>query len=417
MAEFDVVIVGATGVTGRQIARYLADLGDEAPAWAIAGRNPDRLAEVADGLTGDTAALRVDLDDPESMVHLVGATNLVINAVGPYSTFGTTVWSACALTGTHQVDLCADLWWLAEAIDIARPEVERTGSRFVHSAGFLSLPFDLATLTAAEAVRDRFDSPLRTIDIAIDVQPDAPVLNLADVVSGGTVSSSLDVLRRGGELAVRDVRMLDESEHDALPYDTTAREHAATGKWLAPMLPTPYVNPVIVHRTASLIADDTLLDPNFRFRDGLVVQGQVPGIPDSMTAAWLAGSQFFGAMLGSAPAPMRNLVADSIEAFMPRSAGPSDKTMDGWRWTLHVRATATSGATVDFQVLGDGHLGYRSSANLAAETALAVLDSDIAPGVHTPGSALGTAQTPRFARAGLEIVFDGASDEAAKPNE
>ena len=42
--NFDLIVYGATGYTGRLIAEYLATSyrGDEAPSWAIAGRSIDK---------------------------------------------------------------------------------------------------------------------------------------------------------------------------------------------------------------------------------------------------------------------------------------------------------------------------------------------------------------------------------------
>lgn len=409
MADYDIVVLGATGVTGREIARHLAEhAGDR--RWAIAGRSPERMADVQTTLGLDVPAITVDVTDPAQVVRLAQSTDLVINAIGAYSTVGAGIWSACALAGTDQVDLCADIWWLAEAISLAREQAAASGSRIVHSAGFLSLPFDLATLAVAEEMRSRFETALQSIDFAIEVQPDSTILNITDVMSSGTMSSSLEVFRRGGDLVARDVKMLDPNPHDALPYETSARQHERTNQWLSPMMPTPYVNPTVVHRTASMHADTGLFAPSFRFRDGLVTTGAMPGVPDSMTAAWVAGAQFMGSMLGAAPEPMRNLMADSFEAFLPKSSGPSEQAMSGWNWALRARSVGASGDVIDLDVLGDGHLGYRSSAQLATETALWLLDEDIPAGVHTPGTAVGTAGIDRFRRAGMELRFDPERD-------
>ncbi len=46
--EFDVIVWGATGFTGRLVAQYLAEtygVGGEL-SWAIAGRNRDKLEQV-----------------------------------------------------------------------------------------------------------------------------------------------------------------------------------------------------------------------------------------------------------------------------------------------------------------------------------------------------------------------------------
>jgi short subunit dehydrogenase-like uncharacterized protein len=46
--DFDLIVYGATGYTGRLIAEYLTTSyrGDDAPSWAIAGRSTDKLQKV-----------------------------------------------------------------------------------------------------------------------------------------------------------------------------------------------------------------------------------------------------------------------------------------------------------------------------------------------------------------------------------
>src|SRR5258706_1130475 len=46
--DFDLIVYGATGYTGRLIAEYLATSyrGDDPSSWAIAGRSTDKLQKV-----------------------------------------------------------------------------------------------------------------------------------------------------------------------------------------------------------------------------------------------------------------------------------------------------------------------------------------------------------------------------------
>ena len=46
--EFDLIVFGATGFTGRLVAEYLHLSGAGGARWAIAGRSLDKLAEVRD---------------------------------------------------------------------------------------------------------------------------------------------------------------------------------------------------------------------------------------------------------------------------------------------------------------------------------------------------------------------------------
>src|SRR5947199_9097810 len=48
--EYDIVLLGATGYTGGLTAQYLARHAPEGTRWALAGRNRDKLAAVAERL-------------------------------------------------------------------------------------------------------------------------------------------------------------------------------------------------------------------------------------------------------------------------------------------------------------------------------------------------------------------------------
>ena len=46
--EFDVIIYGASGFTGRLVAEYMGKTHGDSANWAMAGRNEAKLAEVRD---------------------------------------------------------------------------------------------------------------------------------------------------------------------------------------------------------------------------------------------------------------------------------------------------------------------------------------------------------------------------------
>ena len=69
-AEFDIVIYGASGFTGRLVAEYLAArYGSGGLKWAIAGRDLDRLASVrqAIGAPHDLPLIAADAGNPASL--------------------------------------------------------------------------------------------------------------------------------------------------------------------------------------------------------------------------------------------------------------------------------------------------------------------------------------------------------------
>ena len=110
--EFDLIVYGATGYTGRLIAEYLATSyrGDDARSWAIAGRSTDKLQKVrADiGAPDDLPLVKANADDPTSLRSMCERTAVIVTTVGPYQLNGAKLVAACAATGTAYVDLCGE---------------------------------------------------------------------------------------------------------------------------------------------------------------------------------------------------------------------------------------------------------------------------------------------------------------------
>ena len=75
--DFDIVVYGATGYTGRLVADYLARVskGDDAPRWAIAGRSVDKLRQVRDeiGAPGDLTLVLADAPNHEACARCATA--------------------------------------------------------------------------------------------------------------------------------------------------------------------------------------------------------------------------------------------------------------------------------------------------------------------------------------------------------
>ncbi|KAK0349583.1 hypothetical protein LTR94_032525, partial [Friedmanniomyces endolithicus] len=156
-SEFDVIVYGASGFTGRLVAEYLALTYPSGLTWAMAGRSLTKLQEVRDemGVSADVPLLTANADDPASLRAMCERTRVIITTVGPYQLYGSDLVAACAATGTAYVDLCGEPGWMREMIDRHDAEAKRTGARIVFSCGFDSIPFDLGVLTLQEAAKER----------------------------------------------------------------------------------------------------------------------------------------------------------------------------------------------------------------------------------------------------------------------
>ncbi len=407
--RFDIVVLGPTGMTGRQLVRHLAArLHDEPVRWAVAGRSPKRIRAVLAEEGADVPVLHADISQPQTIEDLVDRCTVIANTAGPYARYADVVYETCARRGRDQVDVCAEIDWLHDRIVDTHDAAAASGARIVFAAGFESLPFDMATRLAAEAARRHHGEPLIDVDVAIHVDRDPPIVMPVDLISGGSFRSGSDALRRSYVRATQDARFLDVEPHTPVRYDIRARRHSSSGVWMAPMVPSPHINPAMLHRSAALCRDRApgLFDRDCRFREGLASADLFPRVPGDLAASWVAAGQAVGSLLSLAPQPVRDSVADAVERFGPApGVGPDEARLSGWSWRLDLHATTVGGHQVDVEVLGDGHPGYRSSANLLGEAAVLLAEGRALPegGVLTPAVAFGTATIAAWERAGVSI--------------
>ena len=413
--RYDVVVFGPTGVTGREVARYLAR---RAPSlglsWAVAGRDRGKVDAVLAGLPSKPAAvLHADTDDEAGIDALAASSAVIANLVGPYARHGEVVYEACARHGTHELDLTGEVDWLATMIERHHDAAVASGATIVPTAGFEALPFDLASALAARAAHQRSGTPVVAVDVAVTTKSDATVRRPADAVSGGTFVSGIEALRRGPGAAFTDPYLLDPPGEDRprRPYDLTPRRHAGTGAWLAPMVPSPFLNPPVVHRGAALrrAGGDPTFAPSFRYREGMATGATVPDALAPFAAGTLSLLQSGFGLAARAPDPVRRSLADLLLRFGPSPGeGPAEADLDRWSYHLDVRATAGDGTWADVTVDADGHPGYKSTATMVGEAALLLADASAAvpatAGFATPATALGVDELDRFTHAGARFA-------------
>ena len=159
MRDYDIIVYGATGFTGRLVAEYLGQQG--VTRWAMAGRSRTKLEEVRDliGAPADTPLIVADADDPASLKAMAESTEVVLTTVGPYQLYGEPLIAACVAAGTAYVDLCGEPAWMRHMIDAHHAAAQASGARIVFSCGFDSIPFDLGVLTLQECAHAKYGHP------------------------------------------------------------------------------------------------------------------------------------------------------------------------------------------------------------------------------------------------------------------
>ena len=312
-APFDVILLGPTGVTGREVARYLAHRAPQLGlTWAVAGRDRDRIDAVL-GRVGATpdGVVQGDVADATSIDALVEQGRVVANLVGPYARYGEPVHRACARAGVHQLDLTGEIDWVRQMIDRHEPTAMASGAA-------------LRRLRVV-AVRPRRCWPRTPRQLHRD---DTAVLRLA------------------GDRGRRRRRV-----------SAPPRRHTGTGAWLAPLFPSPLINPPVLHRSAALLrADgDAVFAPDYRYREGtftasMLGPADVPGVAPVASAAMAFGqAAVTGAQL--LPKVIRSGLADALSRLGPSpGTGPRAETLDEWSYRIDVHAVTASGDTADVTV-------------------------------------------------------------------
>ena len=380
--DFDVIVYGATGFTGRLVAEYLTQTG--ATRWAMAGRSAAKLAEVRDliGAPADLALIVADADDPASLKAMAERAEVVLTTVGPYQLYGSALVGACAAAGTAYVDLCGEPAWMRHMIDAHHEEAQRTGARIVFSCGFDSIPFDLGVLKLQEAAKVRFGKPASRVK--------GRVRKMQGGFSGGTAASLKATLAAAAKepsllkLLASPFALTPGFSGPHQPTGLIPEYDSTLGAWVAPFVMAP-INTKNVHRTNFLLGHP--YGEDFRYDEMMVA----PGVGDMAKAAAEAIAKINPFAGDKGPKP---------------GEGPSKEDRDNGFYDL-LFVGLEGEQRIDCVVTGDRDPGYGSTSKMIAETALALAEGGGAGrgGVWTAGALLGTGLADRLqAKAGLTFT-------------
>ena len=387
MSDFDIIVYGATGYTGRLVAEHLLKtygVGKDL-AWAIAGRNAGKLAEVrAEIGASDSLPLVVaDASDPKSLAAMVARTKAIITTVGPYQLYGSPLVEACATAGVDYVDLTGESHWIAKMIPAHEAAAKKSGARIVFSCGFDSIPFDLGVFFAEETAKKKFG--------AYAPRARGRMRAMQGGFSGGTLASGMATMAAQqadpsiGAVLANPFALTPGFTGPAQPDGETTYEDKAAGSWVAPFMMAG-INTKAVHRSNFLLGHPWGRD--FQYDEMLMI----PGPPDP-NAPPAAGFSFGG---GSMPKP---------------GEGPSKDEREKGFFDQVVIAEFPDGRSVRVSVKGDMDPGYGSTSKMLGESAVCLVRdvprSQTPGGCWTTASAMGDALIRRLqANAGVTFTVE-----------
>ncbi len=381
--EFDIIVYGATGYTGRLVAEYLKT--KTGLKWAMAGRSADKLAEVRDliGAAADTPLIVADASDPASLDAMVKRTKVVLTTVGPYQLYGNKLVEACVANGTDYTDLCGEPAWMRQKIDQHEEAAKASGARIVFSAGFDSIPFDLGVLMLQKHCVETFGAPAPRVK--------GRVRAMKGTFSGGTAASMKATMAAASKdpavigYLTNPFSLAGGFEGPAQPAGNKPQYDESIGSWATSFVMAP-INTKNVHRTNALLGQ--AFGADFVY-DEMMLTG--PGEQGEAMAKHVASTPMMGG--DNDPKP---------------GEGPSKEERDTGFYDVLFIAEYPDGRTAKLSVKGDRDPGYGSTSKMISETAIALSENQGAGGVTTPGAALGETLVDRLQKyAGLSFAVEG----------
>ncbi|CAL5873201.1 uncharacterized protein PFLUO_LOCUS7470 [Penicillium psychrofluorescens] len=189
--QYDIVLLGPTGYTGRLCGEHIVQNLPTDLKWAIAGRNAQKLEPIAQELK----TLNPDRIQPDTLVvqltsselkELAQKTRLIINCVGPYHLYSTPVVEACAANGTHYVDATGETPWVKLIVDKYHETAKANGAIIIPSLGVESAPADILAWALVKQVREALSCQTKEINSCIKELKSSGA-------SGGTLNTILTI--------------------------------------------------------------------------------------------------------------------------------------------------------------------------------------------------------------------------------
>ncbi|CAD2220918.1 NAD dependent epimerase/dehydratase family/Saccharopine dehydrogenase NADP binding domain/NAD(P)H-binding, putative [Angomonas deanei] len=381
--KFDIIVLGATGYTGKLVCEMLKKQTIKTGAWAIAGRSQDKLTKMSQALGLSVPTFTFDVEKPETLDAVCSQATVVISCAGPFNLVGMPVVDSCVRCGTHYVDSTGEFTFVRKVIEKHHDEAVKKNIVMVSCCGFGCVPSDVGNYILHKEAKQRGEE-VKSVCCYYDMK----VAGASD----GTVhsvGSTFDAMTRKD----MDPCSLNGSDASIRPYSAPSRKgmwyHWAMGTFSAPLAPAGS-NERVVRRT------NYLMKSRASYVEAMV-GGFFPMLKNTI------GLYLLGAILMIAP--VRRWLLNKFFPLGPQN-GPSEELKKNSR----VCATFV-GETDKKNVLTTTLVENRDTYDATAVylVACAVSASDLAksnkivPGVLTPCSAFGEKLVTLCLKNGMEV--------------
>ena len=396
--DFDIIIWGATGFTGRLVAEYIfKNYSSEKLNWAIAGRDKKKLINVRDEIADENIPIIIaDSFDEMSLTKMTQKTKVICSTVGPYSKYGSLLVKSCIKTNTHYCDLAGEAQWIRKIIDTYHQEAKNKKIRIVNSCGFDSIPSDMGVYFIHKNLPD--------VNIKLD-KISMRLSGFKGSLSGGTYASMNNIITEASKDSL--IRKIltnpyglnpegqrsgpDKRDLNKVKYDEDSKS------WIAPFMMAG-INTKIVRRSNAL--SNYSYGKNFTYDESVMTgdgfKGRIKAIISVLPLIFLS-------------AKPGSLLKRIFNYFTPKPGqGPNENERENGYYSMrfYIRYNDKSRALV--RVTGDRDPGYGSTSKMLAESAICLSKDSLKDtyGVITPSIAMGDQILDRLqAKAGLTFKF------------
>ncbi|MDA9623428.1 saccharopine dehydrogenase NADP-binding domain-containing protein [Rhodobiaceae bacterium] len=390
--DFDIIIYGATGFTGKLCSKYLSENTSDIK-WAIAGRNKEKLEEVKKEFSLDVDIFIAESNDEKALDNITQNTKVVLSTAGPFHRYSSNLVKSCVKNSSDYVDITGEFFWIREMIDLHHEEASSKGVRIVPACGYDSIPSDLGTFFASTKINE----PIKRIESFHAGQGG---------VSGGTTETgfSMGDLKLGKKMNDPFVLNPEKSvskEQKLLGSDSVGiKKNNLIKSWTGPFI-MAVSNTRVVRRSAALLElNQEGYGVNFTYQEHAFYKKFRTALLVTFVTL------LFGLILST---PIRKLV----RPLLPKPGeGPSEETMENGFFDSFFSAELGSGEKKLFRVHGKGDPGYKVTSKFVCESALTLVkEREKLPGgegyggVLTPASGLGQPLIDRLSKNG--VIFEG----------
>ena len=387
--EYQIILYGATGFTGRLCAEYLKNNYPEIK-WAIAGRDRQKLEALKNSLDLKCEIFLASGEDKESIDKFVSKTKVVLSTAGPFARYSNLVVKSCIENRTHYTDITGENHWVKDLIDEYHEKASEEGTRIIPSCGYDSIPSDMGVFYSVH----QMGKPVKKITVYHSGQGG---------VSGGTTETMFTIgplpKEKRDPFLLNPQNSVSESQRNLSKDGFEIQKIENTDSYSGIGLMS-FANTRVVRRSSALYdADQNSYGSDFIFKE----LGSYPSKKSARIAS-------FGLILAFLviSTPLRYL----IRRFLPMPGDGPDKEIreNGWFKGLF-KVEAEDGEIKYFQIYGDGDPGYKATAQMVCESAitLAISDELVVGGVLTSAYGLGNPLLDRLINSGIkfeEVIYN-----------